>query len=258
MTLLLWTLIGCGPGEPAKKPVLEEDRVKPSAGASADEGDDARAGPTNRPPQITNIALRPDVPKAGEDVQCAIMGSDPEGDPVDIDVVWVVNDSSWYDQTERTLPGDNLRRGDKVKVRVTVSDGVSSVSKDSAELEVGNTPPTLLTETSAFADLNGLQVQATDVDMDELTYRLEGGPEGLTIDERTGRVAYQGTETEKGGAYKVTLIVDDGHKGTASLSFGLNVAAGAAARKVRKGSAEDPDAAPAAASGEDGAAQSSP
>ena len=243
MIPILWTILACGGADPAPKPT-PEPAVQAPTRAPEPETEGADAGPSrNRPPQIRNIALRPDPPKAGQDIESAIAGADPDGDDVTIAVVWVVNGSTWYDQTDRTLPGKGLTRGDKVKLSVTVSDGVNTVSKDSKELEVANTPPELLTAASAFSTLDGLQVSAQDADGDELSYSFTGAPDGLSIDANSGRVRYTGSETEKGGAYQVTLVVDDGHRGTASLSFGLNVAAGTTAHKVRKGTAEDPAAA---------------
>lgn len=246
MVSILWTFLACGGADPAPPPAAAPAAAAPARKPRQEPSEASQSAARNRPPQIKSIALRPDPPKAGEDIQSAIGGSDPDGDNVTIDVVWVVNDSTWYDQTDRTLPGAGLKRGDKVKLSVTVSDGVNTVQQDSKELEVANTPPELLTEASAFATLDGLQVRARDVDLDELSFSFTGAPDGLTIDPRTGRVSYVGSETEKGGAYQVTLVVDDGHRGTASLSFGLNVAAGNTTHKVRKGSAEDPAAAAAA------------
>lgn len=235
MTWLLWTLIGCG--EPPPAPAPEPAAPAAPAPEQAPEEEEPASVARNRPPKVKEIVFRPERPVAGQSIDARVLGEDPERDPVDIDLVWMVNDSAWLDQTGRTLPGDDLKRGDRVRLQVTVSDGSNTVTELSQVIEIVNSPPELLTPPEAFADLNGLEVQARDPDNDTLRYSLGGAPDGLSIDER-GVITYVGSEAAQAGTYKVTLVVDDGHRGTASLSFGITVAAGQAERRVKKGSEE--------------------
>lgn len=233
MVWLFWLLIGCG-GEPEAPVDLAPPKPNTKKGLEPIIEEEPRVK-MNRPPKIKEVLFRPEHPVKGDSIESRVLGEDPDGDTVDIDLVWVVNESRWLDQTERTLDGSLLKRGDVIQLEVTVSDGENTVTETSRKLIVGNTAPELLTTTDEFAELNGLEIRARDVDGDTLSYRLEGAPEGLTIDDR-GRVAYVGSESEKGGTYAVTLVVDDGNTGTAKISFGMTVSAGQAEQRVRKGS----------------------
>jgi len=236
---VLWLflhLAGCGgPSTPVAR-IPDEDADQELPGPSADEGQDApsSARSSNRPPQISEIAFRPEHPIKGDTIETRVMGSDPEHDPVTMDLVWVVNGERWLDQTQHSLATDQLKRGDRVQVEATVGDGTSTVTQLSKTLIIGDTAPELLTKPAAFADINGLQVEATDADGDTLRYRLEGAPDGLTIDDR-GVITYVGSETARAGTYQVTLVVDDGAGGTAKLTFNMGVSAGQAERRVKKG-----------------------
>lgn len=237
MFWLIWQLAGCGgPSTPVlQPPELDDEAQLPALPAQGDQS--SASGTTNRPPQIKDILFQPEHPRKGDTIETRVLGSDPEHDQVSIELVWVVNGQRWLDQTGRSLSGDQLKRGDRVQVEATVSDGTSSVTQLSKTLIVGNTPPELQTKAAAFADINGLQVQATDVDGDTLSYRLEGAPDGLTIDSR-GVITYVGSESAQAGTYKVTLVVDDNAGGTAKLTFGMGVSAGQSERRVKKGSEE--------------------
>ncbi len=230
---LLWLLIGCGgESEPPRDLAPPKDPPKKAVEPIID--DEPEAG-MNRPPKINEVLFQPEHPVRGQSIQTRVLGEDPDGDDVEIDLVWVVNGDRWLDQTERTLDGARLVRGDVVQVEVTVSDGTNTVTETSRKLEVGNTPPELLTTRDEFADLDGLQIRAKDPDGDRLSYRLEGAPDGLEIDE-DGRLSYQGSESAAAGTWQVTLVVDDGNTGTAKLGFGLTVSAGQAQQRVKKGS----------------------
>ena len=238
MLWLIWNLAGCsGTSTPAAPPAEMEQQELPGPSADEAQGPATRSAGRNRPPEVKDIVFRPEHPKKGDTLETRVLGSDPDHDQVTIDLVWVVNDQRWLDQTGHTLATDQLQRGDKVQVEATVTDGTNTVTQLSKPLVIGDTAPELLTKPADFANINGLQVQASDADGDTLSYRLEGAPDGLTINER-GVISYVGSETAKAGNYQVTLIVDDNHGGTAKLSFGMGVSAGQGERRVKKGSEE--------------------
>jgi hypothetical protein len=71
-------------------------------------------------------------------------------------------------------------------------------------------------------DSVNMQVQASDTDGDTLSYDALNLPPGLSINSATGiisgTVAY-GAAADFGGTYNSTVIVDDGHGGSAQTSF---------------------------------------
>lgn len=63
---------------------------------------------------------------------------------------------------------------------------------------------------------------AADAEGDNYTWSLATSPEGMSIDERTGRIEW--TAVANGSdPVPVTLVVNDGHGGTASQSFDITV-----------------------------------
>ena len=88
-----------------------------------------------------------------------------------------------------------------------------------------NTAP-VITAIANQSDIAGesvnLQVIASDVDNDTLTYSATGLPQQLSIDAGTGQIT--GTVTEA-GAYDVTVTVNDNNGGTDSTTFTWTVTA---------------------------------
>ena len=84
-----------------------------------------------------------------------------------------------------------------------------------------NAPPALANpgdQTNAEGDAVSLQLAAGDVDGDALTYSASGLPPGLFIEPATGLVT--GTlGFDAAGVYGVSVVVSDGHGGTATASF---------------------------------------
>lgn len=237
--LLLVTLLACSGDAPrdAVVPSTQAPPPLPSAAEPEAEDDEEDAPPSpsgaNRPPIIKTITLSPKEPRAGQNIIARSTGKDPDGDKVDLRWTWTVNDETWLDEVTDTLSGAELKRGDKVQAMLTASDGQLEGKGQSAVLEIGNTPPVLLTTPQQIAkSISSIQIEATDADEDRLSYRLENAPDGMEIS-YDGRLTYAGSETEKGGTYKVTLVVDDGHTGYAKLQFSLNVSAGQTQRQVK-------------------------
>lgn len=229
MSLLL-LLIACS-DPPPPPAALVADPVAPVA---APEPEPEPAPKADRPPALGTIALNPTTVQAGVPISVTASATDPEGQPVDLDYQWVINHRPHYELTADTLPGDEIHRGDLIEVDVSANDGVNTVTKRSPAVTVANTPPQITSDPTKFSSLDGYQVTATDVDRDKLTFRVEGAPAGMIIDE-DGKLHYTGSETEPGGDYNVTVIVDDGHNGAARWSFQIGIQPGRAAGRERKG-----------------------
>lgn len=245
--LVLWFLAGCSSPPPAAPVASAPARAAPDDAIA----DDAPA-PKGPPPEISGVRFAPPHPKMGEDVEVQLKIKNPANAQLSYDYLWSINDTPSYDLTTNVFPGVQDTRGDRLQVKITVSDGTHEVSRDSPVVEIGNSPPTLLTTTAELAHLDGLEVRATDPDDDTLTCSFEGAPSSLTISD-SGRVRYQASETEKAGTYAVTLVVDDGHTGFAKLPFKITVAGGAPQQRVKKGASAD-----GATAAEESAAQTSP
>jgi len=84
--------------------------------------------------------------------------------------------------------------------------------------EITSTPVTEATATLAYS----YQVEAEDVDGDPLTFAINNGPAGLTIDQASGLATWTPTETQVGD-HSAIVEVTDGAGGQDSQSFVITV-----------------------------------
>ena len=163
------------------------------------------------PPWITRIKIMPEVFKPGDRLRVDAEGKDPDGDDVELKYQWTINGEPAGDGRE--IDGQ-IKRGDKVEVRVTPSDGEVDGSAVVLKREIGNIPP-MIVEGGKF-NFDGTVctywVKATDPDGDRLTYSLKGAPSGMTIDKETGRIRWD-VPADFAGKASFTAVVKDGHGG---------------------------------------------
>lgn len=230
MTLAL-LLLACATSEPTPPaPNLFE---APPAEEAAPPGTEP-AERADRPPLIKSVVLSPTAPLPADEITVDVKVIDPEGGKIDVDYQWVINESVRYDITTASLSAASLKRGDKVAVEVTASDGPNQVTGRSKPVTVQNTPPEITADVTKMSQLDGFKVTAKDRDGDALSWRLEGAPKGLSVDV-VGKLSYKGAEDEPGGDYSPVVVVDDGHGGFAKVSFGVNIAPGRKAGKEKRG-----------------------
>jgi YVTN family beta-propeller protein len=110
-------------------------------------------------------------------------------------------------------------------VTVTVSDGEYDASTSFGFTVTANTAPSVADpgdQTGTVGVGISLQIQASDIDGDSLSYNASGLPAGLGINTATGRIS--GIPSSN-GTYQVTVTVSDGSE-DASTSFAFDIAAG--------------------------------
>ena len=114
-------------------------------------------------------------------------------------------------------------------VRLQVSDGRGGVAVQQFEvlvsggLDDGNHPPAITSVPETFAVIGGqyaYQVVADDLDGDTLRYALSSAPAGMSIDSATGAVRWSPTSAQA-GLHEVVVVVEDGHGGSSTQSFGV-------------------------------------
>jgi len=181
-------------------------------------------------PRITKLTHSPRRPDTTDHIRLEVEAEDPDGSPVRFKYLWYINDQKRVSLTRDNLPAQKTKRGDRIycEVRALDTDDEEAFRKSST-IEIVNAPPTLV-DPSPVRDLNGLRLHADDPDGDPLTFSLTGGPAGMTIDAKTGRIEYKGSQNEKGGEYNILVKVDDGFGGSANWEFGVGVSAGSAAQ----------------------------
>ena len=208
--------------------------TQPPVAAAPPGAGSAKAAP-DASPRITQVSLQPAAPRTTEDVKVVVEASDPDGDPVDLDYVWVINGQRRPDKADDVLPHDNFVKGDTLSVDVTASDGDKELMRSSHTITVADSAPTFTQDPRASLDhIDGLQLHAEDPDGDPITFRLSGAPPGMAIDPRTGRLSYQGSADDAGGSFQPAVQMDDGDGGTATWTFQMQVQPGSKAIEAQK------------------------
>jgi hypothetical protein len=183
----------------------------------------------NSPPTIKGIALIPDVIFRGSRVQAKVDAEDPDGDEISFTYQWILNGKELVDQKGDTLEGVDLKRGDKVSVRVMASDGeIECEPIVSRTLIVQNSPPKIHSNPPPFAKDGGIyqyNVEATDPDGDPIQFSLgPSAPHGMVIDAKTGVIQWKipaGTNRD----YRIEIFADDGNGGRSVQRYILMVGA---------------------------------
>lgn len=207
MTLLL--LLACverpeGPPPPPDQP------------ASVDTGDwgdpDAplSEGGANRPPVIEKLDLMPESLLTTTPARAVFEVRDPEGRLVTSNLTWLVNGERVPGETLNYLHSGAFKRGDRVQVQLTVSDGPNEVRFESIERLVENSPPAIEVPKGGLSgNIDGFRLTATDPDDDRLSWSIVNGPPGLEIG-ADGVIHYAPQPIEgEGRTYEAEVRVED-------------------------------------------------
>lgn len=210
----------------------------------------ARARIANRGPAISDVRFdRATEVRAGDVVVAVVTAEDPDGDDVMLSYRWSVNDRvvELDDDTDRFDTKD-LKRGDRIAVRVVASDGdEESDGFDTPSLILGNGAPKITSTPPPGMGADGVYryaVEASDPDRDRaLRYELTAAPEGARVDPVAGEITWTPT-FQQAGMHAIEVVVRDGHGGETKQHFEVTVKAvvegPAAAQPPASEAPEDP------------------
>lgn len=216
---------------PKEQPVSRKKRPQSASATAPDTGE-----PVDDE-LISSVQYAPQKPNPFENLKVEVE-VDRTGAFVDIDVEWFVNGRKLISQRFDTLPHKYFEKGDTVQAIVTVTKGDASQTHEAPEVEVGNTPPRILTKPRTVSRLDGLRVRAEDPDGGRVTYHLKGGPPGLSIGETTGILKYAPSKTAEGGTFDVAVIVRDDGNAESEWRFTVGVSAGSDSASAKAKRAE--------------------
>ena len=177
------------------------------------------------PPVVTSVSLTPLDPTIASTMQVSVQASDADGDPVSLTYQWYVNGNSVSDQTGDSFSCASYKHGDMVYVIVTPSDGEKNgVSIASASIAIQDTAPVILSKppNTMTGSLFTYPVEASDIDNDPLSYKLESAPPGMTIN-KSGVISWNTAGITSAMDVTVKVIVDDGFGGKANQTFSLRI-----------------------------------
>ena len=187
-----------------------------------------RTGPVtvvNTPPLISHVVVETESPGNGNRVYAKVTAVDPDRDEIHYTYRWWRNDKQIQEGEESVLDTTGFGRKDVIVVEVIAQDqDAAAAPVRSAPSALGNSPPLIVSEPVPLTNraLYEYLVQAKDVDGDNVTYALETGPPGMTIDTATGQVTWK-LVSGVAGTHRVKVMAEDGQGGAAWQEFELSI-----------------------------------
>ena len=131
----------------------------------------------NGQPDSPNLMINPALPNTTDDLTLTIAeGLDPEGDTITHSILWKQNGAVIDDLSDSPMvTSDYTAQGDIWQATVTPSDGQVAGEPETISVEIGDSPPTLLSisivPNSDVTTRSELECEATaeDIDGDEIT-----------------------------------------------------------------------------------------
>ena len=179
----------------------------------------------NAPPVVQSIRLEPLDAKAGDRIRAVVDGGDADGDAVQYSYRWVRNNQVVLEGEHDSLETTGFSRDDSVVVLVTPRDATTQGKMVSSQaLVLANRAPKFIPTTPAAPTQNlfSYAVAAIDPENDPVTYSLEVGPQGMTIDGQTGQIRWV-IPPALSGTHHVKVVVKDTHDGWASQEFDVTL-----------------------------------
>ena len=175
----------------------------------------------NAPPEVESVKFLPEAIRPGETMSIEPVGTDADGDAVTFLYEWTLNGEPAGKGKSIERP---VKRHDSISVKITPFDGQDFGSPVVIQREIRNLPPVIIDnkEFSFDGKIYTYQVRAADPDGDTLTYSLESASNGMTIDTANGLLTWT-VPPEFKDKKNVSIIVSDGHGGTAHYNLGITI-----------------------------------
>jgi len=180
----------------------------------------------NSPPVVLRTDINPANPSSQDDIKVQADVQDPDGDTVSIKYQWFINGEERIGYDSPELNHSSFKRGDRIKLTTTLSDGEQTVGPiPYEEFTISNMSPKIVSapQTTIVEGVYTYQVKAEDPEKDTLTYSLNKAPKGMLVDPRTGLIQWKPT-IENVGNQVIEVKVDDNNGGWATQSFTISIA----------------------------------
>jgi hypothetical protein len=209
-----------------------EVRVSANDGFAESDPQTANVWVIDRAPVLEGIAIEPTKSVyPGDSVIVTPTASDPDGDFVDFEFEWFVNDQP-ADGRGRSFSSEGLSHGDRIRVRVVAVDGRNeSRPLESQDVVVGSAHPEIVSNPPGMMEGGVFRypVEARDPDGDRnLRYRLATRPEGMRIDGVLGVIEWRPREDQV-GVHPVAVVVSDSTRLETTQRFEVTVGSAPAA-----------------------------
>ncbi len=196
-------------GNEADSPAPSGNAMVPSAGAAGR----AVGGAGDATPVIERLVLTPARLIAGVDIKAIVEATDLDGDRLRFDYAWSYNGKQVQHGPNSIFHPVALKKGDRVEVRVTATDGRHISVPMSARAQVGNRPPVLSAVTlEPFGDVRSGEIItaapiASDPDNDRLRFTYRWTVNGRR---KGSEHTFDTTGLKRGDQVQASVIADDG------------------------------------------------
>ena len=177
----------------------------------------------NVAPVIRSFVFLTSNPTTKDSIRVEVVAFDPENERIRYQYMWKVNGKEIKTEGRANFPSHRHKKGDVVRVDVVASDGTNESASSSLSVVIGNSPPTWTEDSRSISQIDGHQVEAQDLDKEPLLYSLEGAPEGMSIDEKSGILSYVGSTSAKKGPYDIHILATDSDGAFVKWSFSITV-----------------------------------
>jgi hypothetical protein len=147
----------------------------------------------NAPPNVTSVSVDPVNICRGVDITAAPRSYDADGDSIKYSYKWIINGEESIDDTP-VLGGNRFKEGDRVALKITPSDDLGKGEEYVTQsIIIPNCPPYFVTTPPDSFEGNRYtyEAKARDPDGGSVSYSLVAAPQGMTIDNYTGRIEWK-------------------------------------------------------------------
>lgn len=203
-----------------------DDTVTVEVGTK-DQGAQASVTIANSLPRVVGISSTPEEIFPGSDITVIPEAEDADGDDVDFTYQWLINGDANPLLTEATLPGSSFTKGDTVQVLIVPNDFYEDgPTYESYAQSIPNAAPQITSQPpEGISSLDyRYQVEVTDPDDSQFTFRLDEAPEGMSIDENSGLISWSLRDVTPGD-YTIAIVVADPEGAENAQEYSLTLGA---------------------------------
>lgn len=228
MLTVFLLLLACDMNPPPKAPPRKPKPPPstPKVHSRSDAATDDTGETLSHSDLLRDVRFVPEKPHAFEDLNVVVELKPTPGKRVDVDYTWEINGRVRLSARTNTLSHQSFKKGDQIRVRLTIDGGGPVAEVAGPKVTIANTPPRILTKPNTLSRLDGFRIRAQDPDGGSVQFRLEGGPPGLSVSQSTGVFLYKPANDAEGGRYNLKVIVSDEDKGESEWGIGIDIKGG--------------------------------